>query len=63
MASPVRDASGTLVGDVVVSWPDSRTSRNRERELGKAALGAANAVSRGLGFVGDVRQTEVATRV
>ena len=60
VASPIRDASGAVIGDIVLSWPDSRTSRTRERELGSAALAAANAVSCGLGFVGDVRGVELA---
>ena len=59
VASPIRDASGAVVGDIVLSWPESRTSQARERELGAAALNAAATVSRGLGFVSDVRQTNL----
>lgn len=55
VASPIRAASGSLVGDIVVSWPDSRSSTARELMIGKAAFAAASAVSRGLGFVGDIR--------
>ena len=53
VAAPVRDASGTVIGDIVVSWPDGRTSRSREREHGRAAVAAAADISRGLGYMGE----------
>jgi len=61
VAAPIRDAAGAVVGDIVISWPDSRTSRARERELGKAAIGAAGEVSRGLGFIGSRKSAGAAT--
>jgi IclR family transcriptional regulator, acetate operon repressor len=53
VAAPVLDASATVIGDVVISWPDSRTGRGREHELGLAAISAAADISRGLGYVDD----------
>jgi IclR family acetate operon transcriptional repressor len=51
VAAPIRDATRAVVGDIVISWPDNRTSRARERELGSIVRNAAAEVSRGLGFV------------
>ena len=52
MSAPVRDATGRVVGDLVISWPDNRTSPEKERSLGEAAREAAVDVSRGLGWDG-----------
>jgi IclR family acetate operon transcriptional repressor len=60
VAAPIRDASAVVVGDIVISWPDSRTSRTRERELGSVAMSAADRVARGLGFLGDTWRHGVA---
>ena len=51
-SAPIRDATGRVIGDLVISWPDNRTSAERERELGEAARDAAAEVSRGLGYEG-----------
>jgi DNA-binding IclR family transcriptional regulator len=40
----------------VISWPDNRTSPERERELGEAARAAAVDISRGLGYEGPARR-------
>ncbi|MBM4409135.1 MAG: IclR family transcriptional regulator [Chloroflexi bacterium] len=49
-SAPIRDAAGRVIGDLVISWPDNRTSAQRERDLGEVARRAAADVSRGLGF-------------
>jgi DNA-binding IclR family transcriptional regulator len=49
VASPIRDAHGDVVADLVISWPDNRTSLDREREFGGIAREAANEISRQLG--------------
>jgi DNA-binding IclR family transcriptional regulator len=50
VASPIRDAHGDLVADLVVSWPDNRTSLEREREFGEISREAADEISRQLGY-------------
>ncbi len=52
-SAPIRDATARIRGDVVISWPDNRTSPERELELGLAVRGAAAEISRGLGFETD----------
>lgn len=49
-SAPIRDATGRVVGDIVISWPDNRTSEAREEALGLAARDAALEISRGLGW-------------
>jgi DNA-binding IclR family transcriptional regulator len=49
-SAPIRDATGRVVGDLVISWPDNRTTEAREEALGTAVRGAADEVSRGLGY-------------
>ena len=49
-SAPIRDATGRVVGDLVISWPDNRTSPEKEERFGEAARAAAEAVSRGLGW-------------
>jgi IclR family acetate operon transcriptional repressor len=49
VASPIRDAHGDVVADLVISWPDNRTSLEREREFGQIARDAADEISRQLG--------------
>jgi len=51
-SAPIRDASGRVLGDVVISWPDNRTSPERELELGLAARAAGGEISRALGYDG-----------
>ncbi len=52
-SAPIRDATGRVVGDIVISWPDNRTSEAREELLGVAVREAAAEVSRGLGYRDD----------
>jgi DNA-binding IclR family transcriptional regulator len=49
-SAPIRDALGRVVGDIVISWPDNRTSEAREEALGTVARDAADEISRGLGY-------------
>jgi len=49
-SAPIYDAIGRVVGDIVISWPDNRTSEAREAALGIVAREAAAAISRGLGY-------------
>ena len=49
-SAPIRDATGRVVGDIVISWPDNRTSDAREVALGMVARDAAAEISRGLGW-------------
>jgi len=52
-SAPIRDATSRVRGDVVISWPDNRTSVERELELGLAARDAAAEISHGLGYEPD----------
>lgn len=49
-SAPIRDATGRVVGDLVITWPDNRTSELREELLGEAARAAAADISRSLGY-------------
>jgi len=49
-SAPIRDATGRVVGDIVISWPDNRTSEAREEALGGVARDAAAEISRNLGY-------------
>jgi DNA-binding IclR family transcriptional regulator len=49
-SAPIRDATGRVIGDIVISWPDNRTSEAREDALGVVARDAAAEISRGLGY-------------
>jgi DNA-binding IclR family transcriptional regulator len=49
-SAPIRDATARVVGDIVISWPDNRTSESREERLGVAARDAAAEISRALGY-------------
>lgn len=55
VASPVRDATGTLVADIVISWPENRSDAKREIKMGSACFDAATRLSRALGYEGDIR--------
>ncbi len=53
ISAPIRDAAGRVIGDLIASWPDNRTSPQKE-ELGAAAIVAsARDLSERLGFRGD----------
>ena len=50
MSAPIYDATQRVIGDIVISWPDNRTSEEREAQLGLVAREAAADISRGLGW-------------
>jgi DNA-binding IclR family transcriptional regulator len=50
VAAPVRDASGTIVGDIIAGWPDNRTSADKERLVAQAVIAAATTLSKDLGY-------------
>jgi DNA-binding IclR family transcriptional regulator len=49
VAAPVRDATGRVVGSVLLGWPDNRTDTAKERAAARAAVEAAAAISAALG--------------
>jgi IclR family acetate operon transcriptional repressor len=51
VASPVRDATGRILGSVVVGWPDRPGTANRVPILGKMSRQTADAISSDLGWV------------
>ena len=50
VSAPIRDATAAVIGDVVISWPDNRTSPAREEALGEVVRNAAADISRALGY-------------
>lgn len=50
VAAPVRDATGTIVGDIIAGWPDNRTSAEKERRVARAIVAAAETLSANLGY-------------
>ena len=52
VAAPILDHQALPVGGISISGPEQRVTRERVGELGEAVRGAAEAVSRGLGFRG-----------
>jgi DNA-binding IclR family transcriptional regulator len=49
-SAPIRDATGRVIGDIVITWPDNRTSDAREAAMGLVARDAAAEISRNLGW-------------
>ena len=47
---PLRDATGRVVGSVLLGWPDNRTDASKERAAAQAAVKAADAISASLGY-------------
>jgi len=63
VSAPIRDARGRVVGDLIATWPDNRTSEAKERATGAIVRGAADELSRRLGWDGVTAPTgEAATR-
>ena len=50
VSAPICDATQRVIGDIVISWPDNRTSTEREAQVGLVARDAAAEISRGLGW-------------
>jgi IclR family acetate operon transcriptional repressor len=53
VAAPIRDARGRVVGDLIATWPDNRTSDDKEAGAGAIVRAAADSLSRRLGWRGD----------
>lgn len=49
-AAPIRDAKGTVVGDLAIFWPDSRTSAEKEARAAVSIVRAAAEVSARMGY-------------
>lgn len=52
VAAPILDHDGQPVAGISISGPEHRVTRERVQELGQAVRGAAERVSRGLGYRG-----------
>jgi IclR family KDG regulon transcriptional repressor len=52
VAAPLRDATGRVVGSVLLGWPDNRTDASKEQAAAQAAVRSAAAISTALGYVG-----------
>lgn len=50
VAAPVRDAHARVIGDLIATWPDNRTSDTKERNAGTIVRSAADDLSRRLGW-------------
>jgi DNA-binding IclR family transcriptional regulator len=52
VAAPIRDARGRIAGDLIGTWPDNRTSDDKEAAAGRVVRDAADELSRRLGWPG-----------
>jgi DNA-binding IclR family transcriptional regulator len=52
VSAPIRDAMGSVVGDLIISWPDNRTSAKKEAEAARVVVAAAQDLSSRLGSPG-----------
>jgi IclR family transcriptional regulator, acetate operon repressor len=50
VAAPIRDGRGRVVGDIIGTWPDNRTSADKEASAGRVIRAAADELSRRLGW-------------
>jgi IclR family acetate operon transcriptional repressor len=50
VSAPIRDARGRIVGDLIATWPDNRTSNAKETSAGLIVSAAADELSRRLGW-------------
>ena len=50
VAAPIRDARGRVIGDLIATWPDNRTSEDKEANAGAIVRAAADDLSRRLGW-------------
>jgi len=53
VSAPIRDARGRVVGDLIATWPDNRTSDAKEAAAGATIRAAADDLSRRLGWSSD----------
>ncbi|HEV8489835.1 MAG TPA: IclR family transcriptional regulator [Candidatus Limnocylindrales bacterium] len=54
VSAPVRDGAGRIVGDLIATWPDNRTSADKEEAVGRIVMAAADELSARLGWPGTV---------
>ena len=52
VSAPIRDAMGSVVGDLIISWPDNRTSAKKETDAARVVVAAAQELSSRLGSLG-----------
>jgi DNA-binding IclR family transcriptional regulator len=50
VSAPIHDARGRIVGDLIATWPDNRTSEAKEAGAGTIVRAAADELSRRLGW-------------
>lgn len=50
VSAPVRDGAGRIVGDLIATWPDNRTSPEKEAAVGAVVRAAADELSARLGW-------------
>lgn len=58
VSAPIRDARGRVVGDLIATWPDNRTSDDKEAGAGVIVRAAADTLSRRLGWSGGQKSQE-----
>jgi len=58
VSAPIRDARGRVVGDLIATWPDNRTSDDKEAGAGLVVRAAADTLSRRLGWSGEQKSHE-----
>ena len=51
VSAPIRDSRGRIVGDLIATWPDNRTSPEKEARAGSVVRDAADEISRRLGWM------------
>jgi DNA-binding IclR family transcriptional regulator len=49
VSAPIHDAKGRVIGDLIISWPDNRTSPEKEADAARAVAAAAQELSSRLG--------------
>jgi DNA-binding IclR family transcriptional regulator len=49
VSAPIRDAMGRVIGDLIISWPDNRTSPEKEADAARVVVAAAQDLSSRLG--------------
>ena len=50
VSAPIRDAMGHVIGDLIISWPDNRTSPEKEANAARVVVSAAQDLSSRLGL-------------
>jgi DNA-binding IclR family transcriptional regulator len=49
VSAPVHDAAGRVIGDLIIGWPDNRTSPEKETHAAQGVVAAATELSTRLG--------------